>query len=124
MTLQLERRGCDFFKGDPINEHSDVGNYRVFVKFIDKNGIEVCGDFSRCPVYRYHHKITGKPLKHRKFEHDYGIYAGLQYTDENNMCWGYKFPEGILSGLYYTKQNILNVVNQLSNIHYDSVEVI
>ena len=28
-TLYLEKRGCNFFKNDEINDFSNVGNYRV-----------------------------------------------------------------------------------------------
>ena len=123
-VLYLEKRGCDFFKGDPINEQSDVGNYRVFMSFTDKNGVEVCGDICRGDVYRYKHKITGKPLKHRKFEHSCGLYEHFQYTEqETGLTFGYKLPEGILDGLRYTLKDILWLVNQLSKDEYTSVVV-
>ena len=121
--LYLEKRGCDFFKDDPINTQSDVGNYRVFMSVTDRNGVEVCGDLSRGDVYRYKHKTTGKPLKHRVFEHSCGVYDDFQYAAEDGRTYRYKLPEGILDGLRYTLEDILWLVNQLSKDEYTSVVV-
>ena len=123
-VLYLEKRGCDFFKDDPINEQSDVGNYRVYMEFIDKNGVEVRGDLSRGDVYRYKHKTTGKPLKHRVFEHSCGIYSDFQYTAEDGRTFAYRLPDGILDGLRYTKADILKVINRVSKEEYTDIVIV
>lgn len=124
-VLYLEKRGCDFFHGDPIETQSDVGNYRVFMRFTDHNGVEVCGDICRGDVYRYTHKTTGKPLKHRKFEHSCGMFDMFQYTEqETGRTFRYRLPQGCTDGLRYTLKDILTLINRVSCKHYDVAEVV
>lgn len=50
MKLYLEKRGCDFWELDESVRESDLGNYRLFMEFIDREGKRVCGDVSCGPV--------------------------------------------------------------------------
>ena len=70
-----------------------------------------------------HAWVSGKPLKHRVFEHSCGVYDDFQYAAEDGRTYRYKLPEGILDGLRYTLKDILWLVNRLSKDEYTSVVV-
>lgn len=113
--LLLRRRGCNFAENDPIARKSDVGNYRVFVQFTDKNGVEVCGDFGRGYVY----DLTGKkPV----VIDDNVLCTDLQYEDERG-AWVYR--PGVNCKEYpFTLSGILAFVNAVSAEHYDDIKFI
>ena len=113
--LLLRRRGCNFMENDPIARKSDVGNYRVFVRFTDKNGVEVCGDFGRGYAYDLTKK---KPV----IIDDNVLSADLQYEDERG-AWVYR-PDVNNKDYPFTLSGILAFVNAISAEHYDGVKFI
>ena len=55
--LHLEKRGCNFFKNDDINNLSDVGNYRVCAyDIIGKDGKTYFLEFGSCDKRAYRKK--------------------------------------------------------------------
>lgn len=111
--LLLERRGCDYLPGDEIATRSDVGNYRVFVRFTDKNGVEVCGDFGRGNVY----DTTKEKLK---VVNDIALYSDLQYEDERG-AWRYT-PAVDTKAYTYNLSDILSFVNAIAAERYDAIK--
>lgn len=113
--LLLRRRGCNFMENDPIARKSDVGNYRVFVQFTDKNGVEVCGDFGRGYVYDMTRK---KPV----ITNDNALALDLQYENENG-AFVYR-PDVDYKAYDFTLSDILAFVNAVSAEHYDGIKFI
>lgn len=129
--LKFERRGCDFFKGDKINNFSDVGNYRIGVytySIKGKDGRDYIIELSNCTHYNYRttHKSTGRELKKpvREIIVEYGLHLSTQYEDEKG-CWRNSELEREVWEMHlpYTKENILKVVNYISSIQYDAIEI-
>ena len=131
-TLYLEKRGCDFWKDDKINNISDVGNYRVGsydYSIKGKDGNNYILEFTNWDryIYRKTNKRTGEPLKHEvkeillinalhvdtEFENERGTWANLKLES--------KLHE---KPILYTLENILKVVNEISVDHYDKVEFV
>lgn len=113
--LLLRRRGCNFMENDPIARKSDVGNYRVFVQFTDKHGVEVCGDFGRGYVYDMTKK---KPV----VTDDNVLSADLQYENEQG-AFVYR-PDVSSKNYPFTLSGILAFVNAVSAEHYDGIKFI
>lgn len=132
-VLLLEKRGCNFFNGDRINELSDVGNYRVCTPnecIKGKDGNLYFLEFTSSNRYRtrYTHKITGKPLKNpiRELVFERALYLDTEYTNERG-CWrNCKLEEEFYNKepMAYTLDNILKVVNWISADTYTSIEFI
>lgn len=131
-TLYLEKRGCNFWNDDRINNISDVGNYRVGsydYSIKGKDGNNYVLEFTNWDRYTYRkiNKRTGKPLKQKvkeilllsalhidtEFENERGAWANLKLESKLH-----KKP------MLYTLENILNVVNEISVDHYDKVEFV
>lgn len=131
-TLYLEKRGCNFWSDDKINNISDVGNYRVGsydYSIKGKDGNNYVLEFTNWDRYTYRkiNKRTGKPLKHEvkevlllnalhvdtEFENERGTWANLKLES--------KLHE---KPMLYTLENILKVVNEISVDHYDKVEFV
>lgn len=131
MTLYLEKRGCNFFKGDRVNALSDVGNYRVCTgdyNILGKDGRVYFLEFTHSTKYNYRttHKVTGKPLKRTVKElvneNALSLDTCFQGTDSlyyRNGALESKFWD---MNLDYTIANILAVVNEISADHYDSIK--
>ena len=104
MTLYLEKRGCNFYKGDQLNELSDIGNHRVCVDGIKaKNGRTYFLEFMHLP---------SKSI------------LTLDTCYENKEgSWRDLSLEATINALYipFTKQSILDVVNEISVDVYDSI---
>lgn len=111
--LLLERRGCNYFPGDGFAKKSDVGNYRVFVRFTDKSGVDVCGDFQSGYVYDHSKK---KPV----IVNDNVLSANLQFENERG-CFGYR-PSEDPRKYTYNIADILSFVNSISQEHYDAIK--
>ena len=79
--LFLRRMGCNYRKDDSITAFSDVGNHRVRVQFVDKNGVEVLGDLS----HGYKWDTSKKKPAMTSFV---TILTDLQYEDEKGT-WRY-----------------------------------
>jgi hypothetical protein len=129
-VLYLECRGCYFFKGDSINNFSDVGNYRVGAyahRIQGKDGNLYVLEFSRYDrrEMRYTALRTGKPLKYPKceivlknalridteFERPEGSYRNIKLEKEMHDKKTYLF----------TKADILKAVNEISAKQYDKI---
>lgn len=138
-TLYLEKRGCDFFKGDRINELSNIGNYRVCTHYNDskdcyrikgKDGKLYFLEFTHWTKYeyRYTHKRTGKELKKpiKELINENALYVNTEYEDEKGLSWrNLKLEEEINNlNLDFTIDGILKVVNYISCEQYDKVEFI
>lgn len=113
--LTLEKRGCNFWKDAPEWEYSDVGNYRVFTQFTDKNGVNVCGDFGGHNVRNYEKR--NKPIIRYN-----ALHTDLQYTNEKNECYCYN--GGNPENYSYTLSDILNYVNSISNEKFDDIKFV
>lgn len=128
-TLFLECRGCYFFDNDKINTLSDVGNYRIGSydnSIVLKDGRKFIFEFTSYTrrETRYNHKITGKPLKHPKYEIvlENALHIDTQYDKGKLSFRDLKIEKEIHDKkLTYTKENILKVVNELSVQHYDNI---
>lgn len=129
--LTFERRGCDFFKGDNINNFSDVGNYRVGVytySIKGKDGRDYIIEFGKCTHYRYRntHKVTGRELKKpiREVIVEYGLHLDTQFEDERG-CWRNSKLEREVWEMHlpYTKEGILTAVNYISAQKYDGIVI-
>lgn len=129
--LTFERRGCDFFKNDKINDFSDVGNYRIGVytySIKGKDGRDYIIEFSKCTHYRYRttHKTTGRELKKpiREVIVEYGLHLDTQFEDERG-CWRNNKLESEVWEMHlpYTKEGILTAVNYISAQKYDTIEI-
>ena len=117
MKLYLEKRGCDFGKDDQdARKHSDLENYRLFLEFIDKDGKRICGDVSRGAVRSGDWK-KGKPV----IVSTNGLYTDFQYENHTG-CYCYRSNIGCAGE--YTKEQVLQLVNSLSAVPYDSVEIV
>lgn len=134
-VLYLECRGCYFFKGDSINNFSDVGNYRVGAyahKIKAKNGKSYILEFTRYDrkEIRYAALRTGKPLKHPKYETVLKNALLIDTEFEKQEKDGYfsswrdsKLEKELHDKKTYlfTKAGILKAVNEISIKQYDKI---
>ena len=109
MVLRLEKKGCNFMPYDKeLQELSDIGNYRVctgFNRIKTKDGREFFLEFTRMP-----NKNT--VIVDTEFETSTGdCYRDLEIEKKLNEV---RRP--------YTKQSILEIVNEISVDHYESIE--
>ena len=119
--LTLERRGCNFFKSDNINNFSDVGNYRVGVytySIKGKDGRDYIIEFGKCTHYRYRNSELKKPI--REVIVEYGLHLDIQSKGWRNSklareVWEMHLP--------YTKEGILTAVNYISARKYDGIVI-
>lgn len=132
-TLYLEKRGCDFFPGDPDNEESDIGNYRVQTPGYDipgKNGTTYFLEFHCYDRYQYRmFRKDGKgKLKHpvRELVMTCACSLDTAFQQEDGTTW----RDSILEREFYetprkyTEANILDFVNSISTNHYDKIEYV
>jgi len=122
--LTFERRGCDFFKGDNINNFSDVGNYRVGVytySIKGKDGRDYIIEFGKSTHYRYRntHKVTGREVIVK-----YGLHLDTQFEDGLGCRRNRKLEREVWEmHLPYTKEGILTAVNYISARKYDGIVI-
>ena len=127
-VLYLKKMGLDFWKDEPVK--SDINNYRVRTlgeTIPGKDGRMYFLEFSlwrdRKQV-RYTHKITGKPLKHAKFDiiNPCGMAIDTEFTNDDG-CWRNYTLEKTLSekNYSYTQADILAAVNEISTITYTKI---
>ena len=139
-ALQFERRGCEFFAGDPDNEESDIGNYRITTpgEIVPlKDGRMMLFEFGcyDLQIWRYHNKRTGEKLKKpvldsvftcaMRIDTEYskpektGDYEWRSsWRDLNMENEFYKTPRK------YTEKNILDYVNSVSAVQYGRIEYV
>jgi hypothetical protein len=130
-TLKLYKRGMNFYNDETID--SDIGNFRIVtgdynIKAKDGNNYFI--EFSlwrNRKKARYNHKITGKPLKHIKYDiiNKIGLSINMQYIDKDGFCWGAgELEQSINEKNYsYTKKDILQAINEISIDEYIDIEV-
>jgi hypothetical protein len=127
-VLYLKKMGLDFWPDEPAN--SDVNNYRVrtlYETIPGKDGRMYFLEFSlwrdRKQV-RYTHKITGKPLKHAKFDiiNHCGMAIDTEFTNDSG-CWRNCTLESKLNekNYSYTQADILTAVNEISTNTYTKI---
>lgn len=136
--LYLECRGCYFFASDPINNLSDVGNYRVGVykhRIAAKDGrsyILEFGGYDRKEML-YTSPKTGKPLKHPKCEVvlENALHISTEYEtlDSKKISLAFrncKLEKEIHDKKEYlfTKSDILKVVNSISKKQYNKIVLV
>lgn len=127
-VLYLKKMGLDFWDDEPVK--SDIDNYRV--RTLDetipgKDGRMYFMEFSLWrdrKRARYTHKVTGKPLKHIKFDiiNRCGMAIDTEFTNESG-CWRNWAMEKALSekNYSYTQADILAAVNEISTITYTKI---
>lgn len=130
-TLYLEKRGCDFSDYETVE--SDIKNYRVYTHgedIIGKDGNMYFLEFSLWrdrKKARTKHKVTGKPLKHVKYDiiNRQGLAIDTQYTDTKGMSWCNVELERELNkdNYSYNTADILKVVNRISTEQYDNIVI-
>ncbi|MBR4577323.1 MAG: hypothetical protein IKO25_08970 [Clostridia bacterium] len=120
MTLYLEKRGCDFSKDDEAaRRESDLGNYRLFLEFIDKDGRRVCGDVQRRTIREDRWNEKKQTREWNKVISEYGLGIHWQYENYKG-CYGYPLdPFG-----RFRKADVLRLVNSVSAVQYDAVEIV
>ena len=115
MKLYLEKRGCDFSSSDTEALKSDLGNYRLFLEFIDKDGKRICGDVTRGDIRGT--KPDGKAYTISKN----GLYTDFQY-ESHSGCFCYHAEIGCAGS--FTQKTVLELVNSLSAVVFDEIEIV
>lgn len=120
MKLYLEKRGCDFWKEDEAaRRESDMGNYRLFLEFIAKDGRRICGDLTR--------GVIRQPFTNNRGRTDYktvsinGLYHHLQYEDHTGT---YAYHIDAAFTPYFTQADALKLINTASAVQYDAIEIV
>jgi hypothetical protein len=127
-VLYLKKMGLDFLDNEPAK--SDINNYRVRTPdetIPGKDGKMYFLEFSlwrdRKQV-RYTHKITGKPLKHAKFDiiNPCGMAIDTEFTNERGSWRNYTLEKALSDKNYsYTQADILAAVNEISTETYTKI---
>ena len=131
-SIKMERRGCDFFNGDPIAKFSDVGNYRVCAPcVVAPDGRKFFLEFTSSFHYRYRttSKVNGRPLKHpvrEQIGESECLHVSPEWKDEKGSRWGDCHIQNHYWNLHlpYTMENILRVTNEISEEQFDSIEFV
>lgn len=117
MKLYLEKRGMDFYDEETRRE-SDLENYRLFLEFIDRQGRRVCGDIGRMDIREsVWSERSGK--RNTRIVSRNGLSAHWQYENYKG-CFGY--PIDVYGR--YKKADVLKLVNSVSAVQYDAVEIV
>lgn len=106
--LLAEKRGCNFLDYDK-NLGSDVGNYRVFIRFINDEGVEVSGDVT-------FNRKTGE------LSTSMSRYDGAANCHGFPYHWTNKRNTDSFHGYPYTLDGILQYVNDRSAEPYDEIK--
>lgn len=129
-VITLEKRGCDFFKNDPIEKLSDVGNYRVGIynNIQGKDGNRYTLEFSKYDYYKYRDTTKNGSRKLKKAVKELVLRNKLSLNTEferedGSVLRNIELEKKISNmNLTYTKENILKVINYISKIQYSSIE--
>ena len=116
MKLYLEKRGCDFTAEDAARTKSDLGNYRLYLEFIDHEGRRIMGDVSRCDI-----REACKGGRGYRVVSEDGLSQHLCREDHKG-CWGYRIDADFTP--MYTRADVLRLVNAASAVLYDGVEIV
>ena len=126
--LYLRKMGLNFW--DDETAQSDIKNYRV--RTLDecvpgKDGRLYFLEFSlwrNRKQVRYTHKVTGKPLKHPKYDiiNPQAVAIDTEYSDANGSWRNATMEERLHTKNYsYNTADILEIVNEISTQKYDSI---
>ena len=118
MKLYLEKRGCDFTAEDAARTKSDLGNYRLYLEFIDREGRRITGDVSRCDI-----REACKGGRGYRVVSEDGLSQHLCREDHKG-CWGYRIDADFTPTPMYTRADVLRLVNAASAVLYDGVEIV
>ena len=127
-VLYLKKMGLDFWPNEPAN--SDVNNYRVRTlgeTIPGKDGRTYFLEFAlwrNRKQARYTHKITGKPLKHVKFDiiNSCGMEIDTEFTNDRGSWRNYTLEQKLYEKNYsYTQADILATVNEISTNTYTTI---
>lgn len=131
-TLYLEKRGCDFFKGDAISNNSDLGNYRIttinYIPF--KDGKDYFLEFSSYTknVWRFTHKRNpSKKLAHPIIDKaiPYLMAASNEFrTSDGTFTNLDLYADMRKKGYRFNKHDLLALVNEYSVKHYTDIEFV
>jgi hypothetical protein len=127
-VLYLKKMGLDFWKDEPAQ--SDINNYRVRTlgeTIPGKDGRMYFLEFSLWrdrKRSRYTHKITGKPLKHAKFDiiNHCGMAIDTEFTNDSGSWRNCTLESKLNEKNYsYTQADILKAVNEISTNTYTKI---
>lgn len=127
-VLYLKKMGLDFWEDEPAQ--SDINNYRVRTMgetIPGKDGRMYFLEFSLWrdrKQARYTHKITGKPLKHIKFDiiNPCGMAIDTEFTNDRGSWRNYTIEKALSEKNYsYTQAGILAAVNEISTNTYTKI---
>lgn len=121
-VLYLEKRGCDFWSDDEINQVSDLQNYRLFCDGMElKDGKIIKFDVSAGA--RYDFTNNKKP----KLLNMYKLYFDTFYEDEKGS-WRLLEIEKELhkdsNNYNYNSVDLLKAINTISKIEYTRIEIL
>lgn len=128
MTLYMDKRGCNFWKDDPIREKSDIGNYRVTTgdyNVTGTNGRVYFMEFIHIDtVYRFNRKDGKGELKkpvREKLETPL-LRVDCEFQNERGTWGDITTEKRINAANYpYTIAGILSAVNSISAVKYDNL---
>ena len=122
VVLYATKMGCDFSSNDPMNEKSDLQNYRLRIKFTDKNGATIYGDISRGYRYQFNKK-DGTPLKKYKIVTDCALSTDFEHeiieADGCTATYIYNCLGNNAADYDYTENSALEFLNKITYIHFD-----
>lgn len=139
--LDFEKRGCNFFPGDPDAAESDIGNYRIVTpgEIVPlKDGRMMLFEFG-CydrKFWRYHNKRTGEKLKKPVVDSVFtcAMRMDTEFSKPEKNKDGYEWrsswrdlnmeTEFYKTPMKYTEKNILNYINSVSAVHYDAIRYV
>ena len=117
-VLYFEGAGWDFHSEEQAKQ-SDVGNFRIRTSFFDDDGVQ-------------HYVEVGnghRPKNNNKDENEFFLHVDYFFDvakqlDNPNRKVCVKFDIHELRKLDYTKENIVNLINEKLNCNFDSMEVL
>ena len=130
MILKLEKRGCNFWKDEPIK--SDINTYRVVTaeRIESKNGnfylLEFCL-WRNKGHYRTKTKNNKRELKKPVFEIDVknGLCMNTEFETQNGAFRDCNLEKKINQKNYtYNKKDILKAVNSFSKLKFTKIDFI
>lgn len=125
-VLLLEKRGCNFWKGDEeMQKYSNVGNYRVFCKGLKIEGVTTYIDFSR-GYKRIFKKDKNGNIKGYENIHQHRLASEIyQYISNGTyyQCFGNCKIKKQLQDLNYnyTIEDIRKAVNKINDFKIEKI---
>lgn len=121
--LFLEKRGCNFWENDPINEISDLKNYRLITKIVDRDFRNMTVEIGNGYKYRYYYKNNpDKKLKNPIQEHDHKLMIDT-YINNYNGCFSIpEYEKEVYKKDYiYNSPDLLAAINSISCDTYNKI---